>query len=191
MKQRNGLAMPESTVLPVKQTCVYPDVTMHHIGNDCGSARGARYRYVRALVIGLVAILFSSAYVRAQVDVQGDPAAVRIVAKEASASEVLNALGAVFNVRYDTLIRLEGVVSGTYQGSLEHVLSRVLSGYNYVIKTRDGGIIDVIVSGKIGVAGPRHLEVKRFDDRGETENDFEAIRLRRWQKAARAHRRRN
>jgi multisubunit Na+/H+ antiporter MnhF subunit len=145
--------------------------------------------HAHALAIVLMAILFFSASVRAEVNVQGDPTAVRVVAKEATVSEVLNVL-AIFGVRYDKSIGLDGVVNGTYRGPLEHVLSRVLNGYNYVIKMRRDGAIDVIVVGRTGdppVAGRRPVEAERPGGR-EIENDFEGVRLLRWHNAARAHR---
>jgi hypothetical protein len=97
----------------------------------------------------LFALVVASTSVSAEVKLQGDLRALRVVAKHAPVSEVLNALRANFNLQYDARISLDGVIDGTYGGAVEHVLSRVLRGYNYVIKTRDGAV-EVIVVGRAG-----------------------------------------
>lgn len=100
-----------------------------------------------AICLALVACPVPS---RGDVSVRGTAAAVRIDAKQAPLSEVLSALGANFELRYDTLIALdEVIVSGTYAGALEEVLKRILTGLNYVIQTQEGAV-EVIVVGRRG-----------------------------------------
>ncbi len=106
---------------------------------------------------GTVALLLaavigaSGTSVRADVRVEGDVAAVRLEASHAPLSEVLSALGPVFNVRYRTSIPLDRGIHGTYRGRLERVISRVLDGYNYVLKNEKDSI-EIIVLGKPGEA---------------------------------------
>ena len=102
-------------------------------------------KVLRALVI--VLLFFSCATsARCEVSVSGTVAAARIDAQQAPLSEVLRALGKNFKVRYDTFIAIdEVIISGTYSGALEEVLRRMLSGLNYVIKTREGTVEVIIV----------------------------------------------
>ena len=94
-------------------------------------------------IIGLLLAVLASNSVRAEVRVQGPVENVRLQASDATAAEILAALSERFElgVRGTTANRR---VTGTYEGSLRHVLARVLVGYDYVIQTR-GANIDVIV----------------------------------------------
>jgi hypothetical protein len=85
----------------------------------------------------------------AQVRVEGNVAAIRLEAREAPVSDTLYALGTPFNVRYRTSLPLDGVINGTYTGSLAQVMSRLLEGYNYVVKT-ERDTIEVVIVGKKG-----------------------------------------
>ena len=83
------------------------------------------------------------------VRVRGDMAAVRIDARRTTIAGVLSALNAVFDMSYRTSIVLDEEINGTYVGSLRRVISRVLDGYNYVIK-QDDAKLDVIILGRRG-----------------------------------------
>jgi hypothetical protein len=72
--------------------------------------------------------------VRAEVLIAGGPDAIRLEASGASLEEALAALHASFNLRYRTLAALDGAVAGTYRGSLASVASRLLDGYDFVMK---------------------------------------------------------
>ncbi len=107
-------------------------------------------RCLQASAIVLAAIVACSASARCEVSVQGTVAAVRVDAQQARLPEVLSALSTTLGVRYDSLIALdEVIVAGTYSGTLEDVLMRVLTGLNYVIKTGDGAV-EVIIVGRPG-----------------------------------------
>jgi len=43
----------------------------------------------------------------------------------------------------------DGVIRGTYAGSLRYVISRILTGYNYLV-TQNGGTLEVVVLGRHG-----------------------------------------
>jgi hypothetical protein len=81
--------------------------------------------------------------------VQGDPKAVRVDARQTTIADVLGGLAAAFNIRYRSSIALNDVRNGTYSGPLRQVISRVLDGYNYVIKYEDSKL-NIIVVGKVG-----------------------------------------
>ena len=86
----------------------------------------------------------------AEVHVEGNPAAVRVSTSRDTISDVLSALAATFSVRYRTVIPLDAAAAATYSGSLQQVISRLLDGYNYMIKTDDSKTTEVIVFGRRG-----------------------------------------
>jgi hypothetical protein len=65
--------------------------------------------------------------------------------------DILAAFETPFNPRYHTSAPLDGNVSRVYSGSLAQVISRLRSGYDYVI-AHDQGTIDLVVWGKRGEA---------------------------------------
>jgi hypothetical protein len=78
--------------------------------------------------------------------VHGTTAALRVETQQASLAEVLSALEESLPVRHDTLIALDTVtVGGTYSGTLEDVLRRLLAGVNYVIRIRKEAVEIMIV----------------------------------------------
>src|SRR5258707_10849517 len=80
-----------------------------------------------ALVLAIVANAAPSA--RAETHVTGMPEAVRLEANDATVDEALTALGAL-GLRYRSAVALDRRITGTYQGPLARVLSRLLPGYN-------------------------------------------------------------
>jgi len=85
----------------------------------------------------------------AKVQVEGSAAAVRVTTSQDAISDVLSAFGAAFNVRYRTSIPLDATANAVYSGSLGQVISRLLEGYNYVIKS-DRDTIEIAVLGRRG-----------------------------------------
>jgi hypothetical protein len=86
---------------------------------------------------------------RATVSVQGDATSVQVIADQATVSEVLNAISSTLGLRYDTKANLDSLIGGTYRGSLDNVLWRILRGYNFVIKRHDAAFY-LLVVGKAG-----------------------------------------
>jgi len=86
---------------------------------------------------------------RAEVQVEGTLAVVRITTSQATISDVLAAVTKTFNVKSRMAIPLEPTASASYSGSFEQVISRLLNGYNYVIK-REQGTTEIIVLGEHG-----------------------------------------
>jgi hypothetical protein len=72
----------------------------------------------------------------------------------AGIADVLSAPAATFNLRYRAAIPLDATASKAYAGSFRQVISRLLNGYNYVIKT-DQETVEIVVFGRRGeVATP-------------------------------------
>jgi hypothetical protein len=88
---------------------------------------------------------------RAEVHVEGTAAAVNVTTDKDAIPDILSAFETPFNLRYHTSVPLDGNVSSVYSGSLKHVISRLLDGYDYVI-AHDQGTIDLVVWGKRGEA---------------------------------------
>jgi hypothetical protein len=68
-----------------------------------------------------------------------------IEAHDATVRQVLDALGHSHTIRFQASEALSRVVTGTYTGTLPRVLSRILTGYDHVIRTTASGIaIDIV-----------------------------------------------
>jgi hypothetical protein len=105
------------------------------------------YRWGGALPGILACVLVATA--RAEVHIDGTPAAVRITTSEDKIADVLAAVATTFNARYRTAIPLDARANATYSGSFGQVISRLLDGYNYVIK-REQDTIEIAVFGTRG-----------------------------------------
>src|SRR5262245_22723162 len=132
------------------------------------------------LLLG-ISVAGASPIALAEVHVEGTAAAVHVTTDKDAIPDVLSAFETPFNLRYQTSVPLDGNVSSVYSGSLAHVISRLLGGYDYVI-AHDQGTIDVVVWGKRGevsapvqkpvtapgpgaVAGPRRVSDAPLDPR--------------------------
>jgi hypothetical protein len=85
----------------------------------------------------------------ASVRISGDAAEVRLDIRHTMIADVLSALNTSFDMSYSSWIVLDEEINGTYTGSLRRVITRVLDGYNYVIK-QDNAKLDIVVLGKRG-----------------------------------------
>ena len=81
--------------------------------------------------------LSMSAY--AEFHVTGESDAIKIEANEASVEELLIALREAYGLQYRTSANLSRSVSGTFEGPLQQVLSRLLQGYNFAVETSANG----------------------------------------------------
>jgi hypothetical protein len=107
-----------------------------------------QHRWVFALSVALVCSLPTIA--SAEVHVEGSPALVRVSTSRDTISDVLSALAATFDVQYRSAIPLNTAAEATYSGSLRQVLSRLLDGYSYTIKTDDSKTTGIVVFGTRG-----------------------------------------
>jgi hypothetical protein len=107
-------------------------------------------RWAFALSIAFVCSLPTIA--SAEVHVEGSLAMVRVTTSRDTISDVLSALAAKFNVRYRTAIPLDAAADAAYSGSFRQVISRLLGGYNYTIKTDDSKTTEIAILGKRGEA---------------------------------------
>lgn len=99
--------------------------------------------------------------------VEGSAAAVRLEVRQQTIAAVLSALSTVYKISYRSSSTLDEARDGKYGGSLEHVISRLLDGYDYVIKHEDSHL-DVLVFAKKGgqaVVAPALAEINRTVER--------------------------
>jgi hypothetical protein len=94
--------------------------------------------------------------------VQGGPARVHLEVRQTTIASALAALRIVYNVSYSSSIALDDIRDGIYAGSLRQVIARLLSSYDYVIKSDHAGL-DVDIYDKVGeraMPAPIATEVK-------------------------------
>jgi hypothetical protein len=107
-------------------------------------------RLLAATVVVLPALVSWSAATRCEVSVQGTAQALRVDAQQAPLPEVLNALNTSLGVRHKSLIAVdEVIIGGSYSGTLEDVLWRLLKDLNYVIKTEEDAV-EILIVGRPG-----------------------------------------
>jgi hypothetical protein len=84
----------------------------------------------------------------AEIHVGGEPAALRVEAQNATLQEVLTALRSSFGLKIQasTSTDLNRSVSGTYNGSLREVITRLLDGYDFFVR-KLGDDLEVVVVG--------------------------------------------
>jgi hypothetical protein len=85
--------------------------------------------------------------------VQGGLAAVRLDVRQTTIASALSVFAA-YQVSYRSFIQLDEQRDGTFQGSLSHVISRLLEGYNYVIKQENSKVEVIVFNKKGGQAVP-------------------------------------
>ncbi len=95
-------------------------------------------------VVALILTLGPVAPSSAEVQVDGEPQAVHLEARDASLQEVLTALHDRFNLRYRSTEALQAQTTGVFDGPLLRVAARLLDGYDYAMKVTPQGI-DVLV----------------------------------------------
>ena len=104
----------------------------------------------------------------AETQVRGNPNAVSVEAKDASVEEILVALTNAFDVHFRSSANLEKKLTGTYEGTLQQVVTHVLRGYNFVVKSGEKGVeITLLGSGKtiaVGGASSASKVVERLVD---------------------------
>ena len=96
-------------------------------------------------------LMLAASIARAEVSAQGPPEVVHLEAKDANLGEVLHALRDTYGLGYKSNIPLNARVSGTYDGPLPQVLSRLLAGNNYVL-TKTGNTFQVTIVSSPGSA---------------------------------------
>jgi hypothetical protein len=90
--------------------------------------------------------------VLAEIQVSGSPDAITIEARDTSVENILAALSRAFDMDYRSSIDLDKRLSGTYVGPLSQVVTRILQGYNFVLKTDNGSFSVTVVGTPLSLA---------------------------------------
>ena len=90
----------------------------------------------------------------AEVQLSGTQDNVMLQAKNASINEIVTGIQSTFNMRVALLGSTPRQFTGSYEGSLRHVLSRLLDGESYFISSASDGMKIVIVNAKGTAAAP-------------------------------------
>jgi hypothetical protein len=112
----------------------------------------------------LLAALLHAKPACAEAHVSGNPDAVRVDARDAAVDEVMAMLGENFGLQYRSPASLNRRITGTFEGSLQQVVTRLLSGYDFVMKTDPSGV-EVWVYGALkageAVTAPKPAEAAK------------------------------
>jgi hypothetical protein len=98
------------------------------------------------VAIGLVSVALSSEETRSETVVSGTAAAVRVEAVRSPLQEVLAELSKRFNFGYRSSVSLNETIDGAFQGNLNSVIARLLTGHNYIVK-RENSYFEIVVLG--------------------------------------------
>ena len=101
------------------------------------SARSRQRLGLAALVACLAA---APGVALASAQVSGTAQSVSVDAQNSTLKEVLSALGRNFHLQLQSSANLDKPISGTYHGSLQRIVARLLEGYNFIIQTNQGGL---------------------------------------------------
>jgi hypothetical protein len=112
----------------------------------------ARFISVACCTLAGLVIPLRSLPAHAAVEVQGTSASIHVIAQNANVSEVLRALTETLkSFHCNETTNIDGLINGSYKGSVEDVLGRVLRGYDYIITTQ-GNALEIVVIGRSGSA---------------------------------------
>jgi hypothetical protein len=101
-----------------------------------------------AIALGIT-LAIAPTWARAETQVRGTPQAVVVEAQNATVQEILIALSDAFEVQFRSAANLDKRLTGTYKGTLQQAVSRVLKGYDFVVKSGRSGLeITLLGAGK-------------------------------------------
>jgi hypothetical protein len=92
-----------------------------------------------AIVFG-IALAIAPTWAHAETKVRGTPQAVVVEAQDATVEDVLVALTDTFNVQFRSAANLDKRLTGTYEGTLSQAVSRILKGYDFLVKSGPSGL---------------------------------------------------
>ena len=97
--------------------------------------------------------------------VEGSATAIRLEVRHANIVAVLSALSTVYKISWRSSIMLDEARDGIYAGSIDGVISRLLNGYDYVIKHENAALDVVVLDKKGGQPVPVATQVNQDPER--------------------------
>jgi len=104
------------------------------------------------IALGLLCVLPATS--RAELRIEGNETALRVIADQAPVGEVLEALKAKFRLRYRA-IDSDRHVSGTISGTLHRVVVRLLDGHDFVVQRSAQGVEILQIAPRGGATAQR------------------------------------
>jgi hypothetical protein len=87
-----------------------------------------------------IALAIGPTWARGETQVRGTPQAVVVEAQNASVEEIMVALTDSFKVHFRSAANLDRRLTGTYEGTLQQAVSRILKGYDFAVKSGPAGL---------------------------------------------------
>ena len=119
----------------------------------------------RAAIAFGFALIMAPTFVFADAQISGSSQSVRIEARDSSVEEVLAGLDNALNVRHRSSVKLDNRLNGTYEGSLQSVIKRILAGYDFFVKTENGEVEVTILRSPTAPLGTAASPSFRVSDR--------------------------
>jgi hypothetical protein len=107
-----------------------------------------------------LALAIAPTWARAETQVHGTPGAVVVEVQDATVEEVLVALTNTFKVQLRSAANLNKRLTGTYEGTLQQAVSRILKGYDFVVKSDQSGLEITL----LGAGNPQAVVGARSSD---------------------------
>ena len=111
-------------------------------------ARPRRRHYWGTTALAITLMVPAAALASARVS--GSAQSMSVNAENSSIKEVLSALSKQFKLRFESSATLDKQITGTYQGSLQGVVARLLEGYNFFITTNQGVLVVTVLGTQNG-----------------------------------------
>jgi hypothetical protein len=124
--------------------------------------------HIVLLIIWIVCFGFAQS-AHAEVRIFGEADALKVEARNATVDEVLRALQGSYKFRFQSSRTLSNPVSGTYTGPLPRIVTRLLEGYDYVMRRSAGDVQVSIISADQPVAQRQQRQIEppkdcKYDD---------------------------
>ena len=108
-------------------------------------AGGLDQKSVAWLLAFVSLLIVTPSFAFDEVKVAGTAEKLKLEVSNATVDNALAALRSAVDFKCSCSPPLDRRVTGVYQGNIRRVLSRLLEGYDYVIKTSASGMVEVIV----------------------------------------------
>lgn len=99
---------------------------------------------MRALIV-ILALAISCLEAFADFVVQSSREGVRVTAEQAELSDVIGAINDRFHIRFSSSVPLSRQIDGQVSGTLNHVISRLLQSYDFVLSTSRTGEVEAVI----------------------------------------------
>ncbi len=118
-------------------------------------------RSASAIVLSLILVCTAWVTARAEAQISGTEDKIVLRVKDATIAEILATVRSTLGIRIDLSGSTAHQISGTYAGSLRHVLAHLLDGEDFIITTVPTGMSITIVGSNGAGGGPGRFTRQR------------------------------